>query len=122
MEQETKNNLTLMNIFGGAVPEHFQEALKDVLENIEDSDCDWDATREITIKMKFKGNQERDVAWMGFQVIKKLAPLSSVLSQALISVNEDGEIEAHEIKPQRQRQLPLNQNVTPINREINADA
>jgi len=111
---EENSRLTLTTIFGGAISEHFDLALSEVLENIEDINCDFDATREITVKVKFKGNQERDLAWMGFQVIKKLAPLSSVMSQAVIDHDENGEIQAFEIKSHKQQQLPLNNNVTQI--------
>lgn len=70
--------VTLANLADGAALELFQEALTSVLRNISDPNTDAEAVREITLKVKFKANEERQVGDVTVTAAAKLASLKGV--------------------------------------------
>jgi len=70
--------VTLTNLADGAAVELFQEALSSVLRNISDPNTDAEAVREITLKVKIKANEERQVGAVSVSAAAKLASLKGV--------------------------------------------
>ena len=70
--------VTLTNLADGAALELFQEALTSVLRNISDPNTDAEAVREITLKVKIKANEERQVGDVTVSAAAKLASLRGV--------------------------------------------
>lgn len=103
-----EEKLSLTNILKGAIVERFDIVLQEVLDNIYDKNCDAEAVREITVKVKIKPTPDRDLIGYAAQIIPKLAPLSSVIGKAVIDKDVKGNGEAHEIMPFLQQELPQN--------------
>ncbi len=74
----TQTVVTLTNLADGAALELFQEALTSVLRNISDPNTDAAAVREITLKVKIKANEERQVGDVTVSAAAKLASLKGV--------------------------------------------
>jgi hypothetical protein len=108
-----EERLSLTNLLQGAVVERFDIVLQEVLDNVHNLNCDADAVREITVKVKIKPSLDRDLIAYSANVVPKLAPLSSVVGKAVVDKDVKGNGVAHEIIPFIQQELP--QNVTPIN-------
>lgn len=64
--------INIGSICGGAVPEVFDKAVEQVLSNIVDINYPAEAPREITLKIKFKASESREVGEVSFNVTTKL--------------------------------------------------
>lgn len=67
--------VSLTTINNGAALELFEEELKKVLANMNDVSVESDATREITLKFKFKPSNDGSMAVTTVQAISKMAPI-----------------------------------------------
>ena len=74
MEEETP--IRLDTIADGAAEALFQAELQRVLQNIADPNTDAEATREITIKVRWSPTEERTMAPVRVFATSKLAPVS----------------------------------------------
>lgn len=93
MEQVKADPLNLFNICGGGVPERFQTALYDVLENI--SDVNMSAANKRTIVMTFEFTPYPDRSAFGIKVQCKpgLAPVEAIEGIAYV-MKQDGHVRA----------------------------
>ncbi len=66
-------SIQLGEIAGGALQEKIQQALQDVFRNMQDPNTPYKRMREITVKMKFAQNEERNDVKCEISVEKKLA-------------------------------------------------
>jgi len=73
-----QEQVSLETIGGGALSELFDAELSRILANIADPNTDAKATREVTIKIAFKPNAERDVADVTLKCASKLAGIQTV--------------------------------------------
>src|SRR5262249_27371386 len=64
--------INIGSICGGALPEVFQKAVQQVLENCADINYPAEAVRAISITVKFKPSESREVGEVAFNVITKL--------------------------------------------------
>lgn len=69
--------LTLETIAGRRAPVVFEALLEKVLQNMQDPNTDPEATREITLKFKFKPLKSRQEAAIKLIPTYKLAPLEA---------------------------------------------
>lgn len=53
--------LDLKNIAGGALQEKVDAAMRRVLDNMQDPNTPWKVKRQITVKIAFTQNEERDI-------------------------------------------------------------
>lgn len=67
---------TLENLANGALPQLFQKALGEVLENIHDQNTAPDKTRKITLEIEIKPTKSRDSAAIQ---VKSRTSLASVI-------------------------------------------
>ena len=88
--------VSLATIGNGAAVERFNDALKEVLENLTDPNCDEKAIREITLKVKFKPEDlARGVIGYNIGIGVKMAPPHAVKS-VIYAGKEKGEPVAYE--------------------------
>lgn len=100
--------LDLQNIAGGALQEKADEAMRKVLENMQDPNTPWKVKRQITIKIAFTQNEERDDTAVDLSVETKLAPVSPVRTRMAIGRDlKDGKTYAEEYGRQIKGQMSL---------------
>ena len=97
---DEKERMNLANIGGGAVPEMFDHALQQVLENIADPNKRSDQKREIVMKFTWKPDDEREVSDLTVSIDVKLAGQEAFRTQAFIG-KENGKMVAAEINPRQ---------------------
>lgn len=95
--------LTLETLADGACLERFNDSLQAVLDNLTDPNTGT-KTREVILKVKFKPDEERSFVQILIECTPKLAPASSIASNAYLGKDISGKAIAHEIK---RAQLPL---------------
>ena len=67
-------HIELADLLGGALQEQFARAFENVIENLQNPNTSFKATREINIKLKFTQSERRDDAKCAVLVTEKLAP------------------------------------------------
>lgn len=82
--------ITLTNLAGGAAEERFNEALRDVLINIVDPNTEATAERTVTLTVKLKPDDSREMAATSVDVKTKLAPPKRMPSKIFIAMGPDG--------------------------------
>lgn len=92
----------------GALDEKLNAALKDVIENLLDPNTDHKAKRKITIDMKFKTDDTRELAGIEVSTKVSLAPSMPVATKMLIGRDfNTGQIVAKEWDNQVQGQVEV---------------
>lgn len=95
--------VSLENILVGAVTEKFEYELKKVKANITDPNTDWKKAREITIKIRFSPNEDRNKLSTTASVASKLCPVKD--SVGVISMTQqNGKLEMFQ---EMSQELPL---------------
>lgn len=74
----------------GAVEERFNQALKEVLSNIQDPNTEHKVKRKISLTLTFVANENRDLASIDFDVKKTLAQPKNVRTAILIGTDGTG--------------------------------
>jgi hypothetical protein len=115
MAEETE--VSLESLGNGAAVELFSDALGKVLNNIVDINTDPKAVREVTLKVKIKPNEDREVGQVQISTATKLAPIKSVDTVVFIG-RRGGQAIAVESNP-KQPGL-FNTNVAPLKEASNA--
>lgn len=105
MAADLTKPVTLSSLADGALEERLQEALKVVLENVQDPNTKPDAKRTVTIELTFRPDSEREAIGLSVVCRVKLAPAKDVTT-VLFSGRGARGIECREFSP-RQQGLPL---------------
>ena len=108
--------LSLATICDGTAVERFDYELQKVLENINDLNTDAEATREITLKVKIKPDENREMLKTEMSISSKPAGLSPVASIGMMGKDIHGNAEAHEYPRPKQQEIEFGENVTPMNK------
>lgn len=99
----------LQEIAGGALQEKANQALQQVLNNMQNPNTPWKNKRAVTIKMTFTQNEDRDDSTCEISVDTKLAPVKPVETKFSLGKNlKTGEVEAVEYGPGIKGQMTLN--------------
>lgn len=101
-------NIELKELVGGALQEQFGKAFERVVENLQNPNTPYKNAREITIKLKFTQNEQRDDVKCGISVNEKLAAQSPM--QTSFAIGKDlttGELYAEEYGKQVKGQLSM---------------
>lgn len=109
-------DLTLQNVAGGALPEKFQRALAEVLENIRDPNTKATKQRKITMEVKLKPEETREEASVSTQVKTSLAPDKPDEGTVYLG-RRDGELTAVAFDPRQEDMFDDGKNregVTPL--------
>ncbi len=100
--------LSLNDIAGGALQEKVNEAMNRVLENMQDPNTPWKVKRNISIKIGFVQNEERDDTAVELSIDTKLAPVSPIVTRMSIGTDlRTGQVYAEEYGKQVRGQMPL---------------
>ena len=100
--------LSLQEIAGGALQDKVNVAMNKVLDNMQDPNTPWKNKRQISIKIAFSQNEERDDTAVEVSVETKLAPVSPVVTR--MSIGKDlktGENFANEYGKQVKGQMSI---------------
>ena len=102
------SKVNLETFAGGALQEKFDVAMEQVLANMLDPNTPWKNKREITVKVAFEQNEDRDDTTVDVSVIPKLAAAKSIGTRMAIGKNiKTGEIYAEEYGNQVRGQMSL---------------
>ncbi len=98
--------IRLGEVAGGALQEIAQEAIADVVANMQDVNTPWKPMRMVTIKLKLTQNEDRDDATMQISVEKKTAAVKPVEKKFSMGKDlRDGSIYMEEYGPQIKGQM-----------------
>jgi hypothetical protein len=109
-----EETMSLANLKEGAVIEAVDVEIQRVLDNIVDPNSDPKTKRTVTLTLSFTPNLERTKMNITAQAKSNLAPDIAIDTMALVGV-EGGHGVANEVVP-RQMELPIDENVTHINK------
>lgn len=115
--------LKLETLQNGAVLEAFEVELQNVLDNIQDPNTKPDGAREVTVKLKFKPNKDRNYTSLTYSVTSKLQ--ASEPGEVPIFVDRDRknkratavELISADENPDQERLPGVDEKVTPINQQ-----
>lgn len=103
------SKVNLETFAGGALQEKFDQAMAEVLQNMQDPNTPWKNKRGITIKVTFQQNEDRDDTQVDVVVEKKLAHTSPIVTRMSIGTDLDtGEVYAEEYGKQVRGQMTIN--------------
>ena len=105
-------------LMDGAVTERFNHELQKLWENIYDMRTDPEKVREISLKFRFKPNQNRDSAVMSYDVTVKTAPPQPIQQTVLMRQRDDGSVAVSEVTNQIPGQMDIYGNESPAPRVI----
>ncbi len=94
------NMINLEKFAGGALAEKFNMGLQEVLENIADPNTDPTKLRKLTLELKFKSDEDRELSMVDIIVKTKLEPNMPVATKLIIDRDGQGGIVASEYKNQ----------------------
>lgn len=83
-ERRNMELIQLQRLVGGALQKNTQKTLEEVFQNIQDPNTPWKNKREVTIKLKFIPNENRDDCSCEISVDKKLAPVKPLSTKFAI--------------------------------------
>lgn len=98
-------NINILEVAKGAVQEKIDSRMREIMENLQDPNCDYKASRTLTIKLTFKNRDDtRFQVDVTAQAEAKLAPVRPI-STMLYSELRDGEVVCAEASNPRE-QIP----------------
>lgn len=98
----------LKELVGGALQEQFGKSFEKVVENLQNPNTPFKNSREITIKMKFTQNEQRDDVKCAVMVSEKLAPQTPMETRFAIGKDlKTGELYAEEYGKQIRGQMSI---------------
>jgi hypothetical protein len=95
-------SVTLDTIGGGALSELFEAELLRVLANINDPNTDEKTVRAINIAVKFRPNEDRDLADVELTCSSKLVPVKKVRTRLFMG-RQAGKLVAVESDPRQSK-------------------
>lgn len=81
------NKVALSGVIGGALQEKFDKSFERVIDNLQDQNTSFKVKRQITIKLTFEQNEERDDVSVSVDVQEKLAPQTGMKTAFSIGKN-----------------------------------
>ena len=102
------NGIELKELAGGALQEQFEKSFERVIENLQNPNTPFKNSREISIKLKFTQNEQRDDVRCAILVTEKLAPWAPTETAFSVGKNlRTGELYAEEYGKQIKGQLSI---------------
>ncbi len=101
MSKTNLNPINIGSIARGAAVELFEMALTKVTANIADKSTDATAGREITLKFKFKPDEDRRCCMVSTTASTKLAGAEEHVSKIYLGKDEDGKSYAFDSDPRQ---------------------
>ncbi|MBW2342526.1 MAG: replication terminator protein [Deltaproteobacteria bacterium] len=109
--------LSLSNIGDGAAMEMFDLELGRILKNIMDPNTEPKAAREIVLKVKFRPDEDRDLAQVDVAVSSKLAGSKAFMTRVIFGKDSRGRMEARELETGQRSLFENKGNVISMNQE-----
>lgn len=104
----------LEELVDGALQENASKAIEEVVKNMQDPNTPWKNKREVTIKLKFTQNEERNDSNCEISVDKKLAPVKPIETRFAIGKDlKTGQVYAEEYGRQIRGQMSIEDMQTP---------
>lgn len=94
---QTTQGITFSTIAGGALEERFQQELEKVIKNMIDPNTNHKTAREITVKIKFNGNEQRNIAGVDYSIASKTAPVKTISTAIMFGEDGTGKVVTAEI-------------------------
>lgn len=94
------NMVNLEEFAGGALAEKFNDAYKEVLENILDPNTEFKIKRKLTLELNFTLVEDRELSVVDISTKTKLAPPTATSTTILIDRDGQGEVVASEYNNQ----------------------
>jgi hypothetical protein len=91
--------MTFDNLAGGALPERLTRAMGDLIANYRDVNTDPEGVREITIKLRFVGNEKRDKLPVKAKIEVKLPGMLHVEDIVYLGRDAEGRVGAYTFDP-----------------------
>lgn len=85
----------ITTICGGAVPEVFNEAFQEIIDNIDDPNTDQKKPRRILLAFDFIPLQDRAKVNIKFGIVTKPVPVCHVESHMILTRQGGGQLEAY---------------------------
>jgi hypothetical protein len=102
-------NVDINNLAGGAMAERINRELKKVAENVMDPNTKADAVRTVTVQIKIKPNEARQIGNTEIEVKSSLAPAKGVPTQFVFDFDRDGKAVMKELNlSSDQNQMAMN--------------
>lgn len=102
------SKVNLETFAGGALQEKFDIAMEQVLANMLDPNTPWKNKREITVKVTFEQNEDRNDTTVDVSVVPKLAASKSIGTRMVIGKDiKTGKVYAEEYGNQVRGQMSL---------------
>lgn len=117
---EQQDPIKLETLAGGAALERFDYELQRVFENIMDPNTRPDLVRNVTLKVTFRPNKDRNFGPVTIEAAAKLAPLEGHTTQAYFGRDAQGNPTAVEHNPEQYKlfdEAQRQDNVTPIKKK-----
>lgn len=90
--------LSVESLYNGGVSEILLAELKKVVDNILDPNTEAKKERSVTLKMKIKPNEGRNMAEMKIETTSKICPVAPIETSIMIAKNlKTGEVFCEEI-------------------------
>ncbi len=108
MEQK---HLKLEELDGGGPLEVVNHELQSVLENLLDPNTEPKKERKVTLEIKIKGDENRNMCGLTYQAKSTLAPAMANMTAIIVDQDENGKAVAAEVRPGSipgQQELPVN--------------
>lgn len=102
-------HVDINNLAGGAMAERINRELQKVAENVMDPNTKAEATRTVTISIKIKPNESRQIGTTDIDVKSSLAPAKGVPTQFIFDYDTEGNAVVKELNLSNDKnQLALN--------------
>lgn len=104
-------NVDIANLAGGAMAERINRELQKLAENVMDPNTRADAVRTLTISIKIKPNEARQLGAADIEVKSSLVPAKGVPTAFVFDFDKDGKAIMKELNTGNDRnQLAMNDN------------
>jgi hypothetical protein len=103
-------NISIDQLAGGGAAERINRELAKIAENVLDPNTKADAVRALTITLKIKPNESREMGAASFDVKSTLAPAKGLQPNFLFAWGPDGRAQLAELKTNSKDQLQFDNN------------
>jgi uncharacterized protein YuzE len=108
------NTIDLSSFADGAVAERFNIELSRVLQNIADPNTDPKKVRKITLEVKLKADEKRDITLVDITAKSKVEPARPIETKIIMDYDSKGNVIGAELKSGAKGQMYIDQNTGEI--------
>ncbi len=98
--------LSLEQLDDGGAVEAVNHEIQKILENLLDPNTEPKKERKVTLEIRLKGDEKRNICSLDYQAKSNLAPLKAQSVQVLVDRDKSGRAVASEFRGERREPLP----------------